>query len=211
MNRLNLRIAIVVLGAMTAFAAVCRAQLDDPSPATKTSDAASGQDASSSAETGQPAGDGTEQPVSAAPAGASSWTAGASSFKPSSDAGWGGKNASFGTAGAKSWTAETGNFAEPVQPGGIWREKALPLPARKPSALASMHPSSAPSFALRPGAAHPALRSGRSSRPPHAAGARRKHGAPAGKITHGSTGSAHSLDAPDADSSGFAGSGVAPQ
>ena len=145
MNRLNLRIVIVVLGAMTVFAAVCRAQLDDSLPATKSSGAAYGQDsgssadsgqastggaasgegASGSAENGQGAGAGTGQTVTAATAEASRWTAGASSFTPASDGAWGGKTADFGTSDAKSWTAEEGNFGESVQRGGIWREKAL--------------------------------------------------------------------------------------
>lgn len=223
MNRLNLRIAIVVLGAMTVFAAVCRAQLDDSLPATKSSGAAYGQDsgssadsgqastggaasgegASGSAENGQGAGAGTGQTVTAATAEASRWTAGASSFTPASDGAWGGKTADFGTSDAKSWTAEEGNFGESVQRGGIWREKALPLPSRKPPALARIHTGSEPSLAFRPGVAHPALGGGRSSRRTRPGATRHRLGAPTGGVAHGATGSAHFTGAPGAASMGF--------
>lgn len=227
MKQRSLRIAIVTLCAMTVPVAVCRAQVDDPAAAASTSGAASGQDAGSSADGAQPASaygtqaataDGAqpapadaEAPVAAAPAGASSWTAGAASFKLSNDASWGGKDADFRTDDAKSWTAESGNFAEPVQPAGIWHEKAPPLPAVMPSAVASLRTSPAAGLAFRPGGAHPVIPGGRRSKSVHRR-ARHQYGTPLTGRTQDTNPPAHHLGAESGDSSGFTpGAGLSPR
>lgn len=130
-----------------------------------------------------------DEQLTAAPSGASKWTAGKTSFE-SPKAGWDNKSAGFGTSGAKSWTPGTDNFAERMQPGGIWREAAIPLPAVKRPAAESMQSATATTLLLTP-RAHPGFSGARISRRARSRIARPKLGVPGASRSQSVPGSLH--------------------
>lgn len=186
MNRHNLRIAFVMVCILAVSVVVCRAQVEDPATATSSS-------AGSSNTSGAP----SDQSVSSsggaradtpAAAGASSWTAGGTTFTPAGPGTWAGNKASFGGGGGAAWTAAGSSFGEPVQAGGIWRDNGAAPTPRSSAAAESMPSVKATGVLPRRATAHAGTAGSVKS---HLAGASLHHGGYNPGARHAASGPAH--------------------